>query len=156
MLSFQAVGVHCRMGRGRTGVMAACYLVRFHGKTPERAIVEIRRHRPYSIETYEQERAVVRYFDCLRGTKTSEIQEIRDCTKNYVIWREHFTWSRTILAMFLFNSHFSVRRICTHSIKKLINKRYIRSFVRVYWINIHVDALKLETRYIFNKYKTNY
>lgn len=85
VLSFQAVGVHCRMGWGRTGVMAACYLVRFHGKTPERAIVEIRRHRPHSIETYEQERAVVRYFDCLRGTKTSEIQEIRDNTKNYVV-----------------------------------------------------------------------
>ncbi|KAJ8963286.1 hypothetical protein NQ318_018753 [Aromia moschata] len=62
----QGVGVHCRMGRGRTGVMAACYLVRFHGMYPQTAIQKVRSERPGSVETYEQERAVYRYHDYLR------------------------------------------------------------------------------------------
>ncbi|XP_075223971.1 dual specificity protein phosphatase 23-like [Lycorma delicatula] len=66
----EAVGVHCRMGRGRAGVMAACYLVRFKDYTPERAITTIRITRPGSIETYDQEKIVHNYFDCVRGTIT--------------------------------------------------------------------------------------
>ncbi|XP_044264161.1 dual specificity protein phosphatase 23-like [Tribolium madens] len=65
----QAVGVHCRMGRGRTGVMAACYLVRFQDFAPEKAITSVRLQRAGSVETGEQERAVMRYRDYLRGTK---------------------------------------------------------------------------------------
>lgn len=68
--SSQVVGVHCRMGRGRAGVMAACYLVRFKDYTPERAITTIRVSRPGSIESYEQERIIHQYFDCVRGTAT--------------------------------------------------------------------------------------
>ncbi|XP_045461790.1 dual specificity protein phosphatase 23-like [Harmonia axyridis] len=63
----QAIAIHCRMGRGRTGVMAACYLVHFLELTPERAITNIRLMRPGSIETYEQERAVVKYHDYIRN-----------------------------------------------------------------------------------------
>ncbi|CAH1970763.1 unnamed protein product [Acanthoscelides obtectus] len=63
-----AVGVHCRMGRGRTGVMLACYLVRFHGLSPDKAITEVRLKRPGSIETYQQEVAVKTYHDFLRST----------------------------------------------------------------------------------------
>ncbi|CAH0550096.1 unnamed protein product [Brassicogethes aeneus] len=62
----EAVGIHCRMGRGRTGVMAACYLVRFMDVHPENAIVRLRLQRPGSIETRDQERAVLRYHDYLR------------------------------------------------------------------------------------------
>lgn len=58
----KAVGVHCRMGRGRTGVMAACYLVKFQKMTPQSAMGEIRKMRPGSIETYSQEEAVMDYF----------------------------------------------------------------------------------------------
>ncbi|XP_049792692.1 dual specificity protein phosphatase 23-like isoform X2 [Schistocerca nitens] len=64
----EPVGVHCRMGRGRTGVMAACYLVRFHDLSPERAITNVRLMRPGSIETYEQEKAVIAYTDYLRSS----------------------------------------------------------------------------------------
>ena len=64
---FQAVGIHCRMGRGRTGVMAACYLVYFYDMSPQRAITNIRMMRPGSVETYEQERAVLEYYDYLRS-----------------------------------------------------------------------------------------
>ncbi|CAG9863166.1 unnamed protein product [Phyllotreta striolata] len=37
----QAVGVHCRQGRGRTGVMAACFLVKYQNLHPEKAITKI-------------------------------------------------------------------------------------------------------------------
>lgn len=61
-----AVCVHCRMGRGRTGTMLACYLVKFYNKTPQEAIAQIRQMRPYSIETREQEYAVEDYYEYIR------------------------------------------------------------------------------------------
>jgi atypical dual specificity phosphatase len=63
----EAVGVHCRMGQGRTGVMAACFLVYFYGQSPERAITNVRLMRPGSVETYEQEKAVIKYYDYLQS-----------------------------------------------------------------------------------------
>ncbi|XP_022191364.1 dual specificity protein phosphatase 23 [Nilaparvata lugens] len=63
----QAIGVHCRMGRGRTGVMAACYLMRFNGHCPERAITTVRMARPGSIETYDQEKIIHTYYDFMMG-----------------------------------------------------------------------------------------
>ncbi|PNF35142.1 hypothetical protein B7P43_G09271 [Cryptotermes secundus] len=55
------------MGLGRTGVMAACFLVHFYGQSPEQAITNVRLLRPGSVETYEQEKAVFRYHDYLRS-----------------------------------------------------------------------------------------
>ncbi|GBP20882.1 Dual specificity protein phosphatase 23 [Eumeta japonica] len=66
----EVIGVHCRQGHGRTGVMLACYLVHFHDMAPERAILTVRLRRPGSVETYEQEKAVCYYHDCRRGTVT--------------------------------------------------------------------------------------
>lgn len=51
------VAVHCFAGRGRTGTMLASYLVAT-GITADEAIRTIRRLRPGSVETREQERAV--------------------------------------------------------------------------------------------------
>uniref|UniRef100_T1IRS3 Dual specificity protein phosphatase 23 n=1 Tax=Strigamia maritima TaxID=126957 RepID=T1IRS3_STRMM len=65
----EPVGVHCWMGRGRTGVMLACYLVKFYGYAPERAIDHVRLCRSGSVETYEQERIVVTYNDYLCSVK---------------------------------------------------------------------------------------
>jgi atypical dual specificity phosphatase len=54
------VGVHCGAGLGRTGTLLACYLVTQEQSAPD-AVARIRRLRPGSIETPEQEEAVVEF-----------------------------------------------------------------------------------------------
>jgi len=61
----KAAAVHCIAGLGRTGTMVACYLVH-RGMAPQKAIEEIRRVRPGSIETPSQERAVHEYANRCR------------------------------------------------------------------------------------------
>jgi atypical dual specificity phosphatase len=61
----QRVVVHCQAGLGRTGTMLAAYRVS-QGLTAEDAIAEIRRLRPGSIETPEQEAAVRGFERSLR------------------------------------------------------------------------------------------
>ncbi|XP_072503460.1 dual specificity protein phosphatase 23 isoform X2 [Notamacropus eugenii] len=58
----EAVGVHCTLGYGRTGTMLACYLVKEKGLAGGEAVAEIRRLRPGSIETYDQEKAVFQFY----------------------------------------------------------------------------------------------
>ena len=59
-----AVVTHCAAGRGRTGTVLACALVR-RGYQPEDAIAEVRRLRPASIETQEQEELIRKYADMI-------------------------------------------------------------------------------------------
>ena len=54
------VAVHCGAGLGRTGVILACYLVA-KGMSAPNAIAKVRRLRPGSIETEEQERGIEEY-----------------------------------------------------------------------------------------------
>ncbi|XP_074547587.1 dual specificity protein phosphatase 23 [Halichoeres trimaculatus] len=58
----EGVGVHCMHGHGRTGTMLACYLVKTRKISGIDAINEIRRMRSGSIETREQEKAVVQFY----------------------------------------------------------------------------------------------
>ncbi len=60
------VGVHCTAGMGRTGTMLASWFV-WQGMEGVEAIQEIRRLRPGSIETPEQEAAVLAFSRSLRG-----------------------------------------------------------------------------------------
>ncbi|NWH83191.1 DUS23 phosphatase, partial [Piaya cayana] len=57
----EAVAVHCMLGHGRTGTMLACYLAKAQKMSGGDAIREIRRLRPGSIETREQEQAVIQF-----------------------------------------------------------------------------------------------
>ena len=55
-----ACAVHCVGGLGRTGTVIAAWLV-LRGRSAGDAIAEVRRRRPGSIETKEQEAAVAHY-----------------------------------------------------------------------------------------------
>lgn len=62
----KAIVVHCGAGVGRTGTMIACYLVD-KGMTAPEAIELVRKRRPGSIETLEQEQAVFELAARLRA-----------------------------------------------------------------------------------------
>jgi atypical dual specificity phosphatase len=57
--------VHCGAGLGRSGTVAACYMVK-DGMNPWDAIHRLRELRPFSVETPEQEQAVVNYAGRLK------------------------------------------------------------------------------------------
>ncbi|XP_059209200.1 dual specificity protein phosphatase 23-like [Centropristis striata] len=58
----EGVGVHCMLGQSRTGTILACYLVKTRKLSAIDAINEIRRLRKGSIETDEQEKTVVQFY----------------------------------------------------------------------------------------------
>ena len=62
------VGVHCTAGLGRSGTMAAVYLVAA-GASANQAISTVRQLRPGSIETSAQEDAVRRFEKNLDGDR---------------------------------------------------------------------------------------
>ncbi len=62
----QGVAVHCMHGHGRTGTMLACYLVKTRKMSGIDAINEIRRLRKGSIETHEQEKATVQFYQRIK------------------------------------------------------------------------------------------
>ncbi|XP_072542252.1 dual specificity protein phosphatase 23a [Salminus brasiliensis] len=69
----EGVGVHCMHGHGRTGSMLACYLVKTKNISGAEAIKEIRKRRPGSIETKDQELAVIKFQQYLHEAATNKV-----------------------------------------------------------------------------------
>jgi len=74
----QGVTVHCYWGLGRTGTVLAACLVDLHGITADDAVREIRRRRPFSIETYEQENAVRQFAQSIQSHLTADAMQQAD------------------------------------------------------------------------------
>lgn len=56
----ESIVLHCRSGRGRTGMFLAAYLIKFEGMDADTAIQTVRSVRPNSIETRDQELSLQR------------------------------------------------------------------------------------------------
>uniref|UniRef100_A0A0K2U4U5 Dual specificity protein phosphatase 23 n=1 Tax=Lepeophtheirus salmonis TaxID=72036 RepID=A0A0K2U4U5_LEPSM len=77
----EAIGVHCAEGRGRTGVLCACYLIYYHEMKPWDAIRIMRRQRPGSVERKTQEETVVRFWTLIQDYGKSKLEELEERDK---------------------------------------------------------------------------
>ena len=57
----EPVLVHCLAGMGRTGVILACYLVKYQKMSASEATEKVREERPGSIQSYPQEEIIFRF-----------------------------------------------------------------------------------------------
>ena len=71
------VVVTCGAGMGRTGTILASYMV-YVGYTPENAMKLIRELRPGSIETAEQEQAIIEFYDSLNAQERERRRKARE------------------------------------------------------------------------------
>jgi len=55
------VMVHCLAGLGRTGIILACYLIKYEKMSADDAITKIRKERSGSIQSYSQEEIIFRF-----------------------------------------------------------------------------------------------
>ncbi len=75
------VVVTCYAGLGRTGTVLACYLV-YSGYSADQAIRLVRELRPRSIQTREQEDAVIQYQDRLKERETERRRKAREALED--------------------------------------------------------------------------
>ena len=62
----EPVMVHCLAGMGRTGVILACYLVKYQKMSASEATEKVREERPGSIQSYPQEEIIFQFEKSLK------------------------------------------------------------------------------------------
>ena len=62
----EPVLVHCLAGMGRTGVILACYLVKYQKMSASEATEKVREERPGSIQSYPQEEIIFQFEKFLK------------------------------------------------------------------------------------------
>ena len=62
----EPVLVHCLAGMGRTGVILACYLVKYQKMSASEATEKVREERPGSIQSYSQEEIIFQFEKSLK------------------------------------------------------------------------------------------
>jgi len=62
----ESVVVHCRGGRGRTGMFLAAYLMKFEDQDAQTAIKVVRSLQPHSVETRDQELSLKHLENCIK------------------------------------------------------------------------------------------
>ena len=62
----EPVMVHCLAGMGRTGVILACYLVKYQKMSAGEATEKVREKRPGSIQSYPQEEIIFQFEKSLK------------------------------------------------------------------------------------------
>ena len=62
----EPVLVHCLAGMGRTGVILACYLVKYQKMSASEATERVREERPGSIQSYPQEEIIFQFEKSLK------------------------------------------------------------------------------------------
>ncbi len=77
------VFIHCVGGKGRSGTIAAAYLMRRYGYTAEDAIRKVREFRPGAIETRIQELLLETYENVLKTFTLQEIKTIHQLGEKY-------------------------------------------------------------------------
>jgi len=62
----EPVLVHCLAGMGRTGVILACYLIKYQKMSASEATEKVREERPGSIQSYSQEEIIFQFEKFLK------------------------------------------------------------------------------------------
>ena len=62
----EPVLVHCLAGMGRTGVILACYLIKYQKMSASEATEKVREERPGSIQSYPQEEIIFQFEKSLQ------------------------------------------------------------------------------------------
>ncbi|XP_074033006.1 dual specificity protein phosphatase 23 [Leptinotarsa decemlineata] len=78
------IGVHCRLGLGRTGVMVAIYLIYFHGMTADQALKNLRYLRPGSVDSPVQEECVLNYRPAARIENEKRLKKITKKSNHFL------------------------------------------------------------------------
>ena len=149
MCPLKAVGVHCAEGRGRTGVICACYLIYYYDMEPWDAIRIMRRQRPGSVERKVQEETVVMFYDLLNDCRGGNLDNLESREKEWKRMRQQEQFQRDLMIC-PYTANFplvpvpSMRTYVTNRVQKQERMRRSRSMPKMSDEIVSIFAFPLE------------